>query len=77
MLLEQDDVDIHAIKRQGMTIRDIARRIDHARNVFAAFAKHDGVSMVACRTRSDTLGHARTSANESRNLRFRPGPAAP
>ena len=53
MLSEQDDVDIHAMKRQGMTISEIARRIDRDQKVLAAFAKYDGVSAVACRTRSN------------------------
>ena len=29
MLSEEDDVGIHALKRQGMTINEIARRTDH------------------------------------------------
>lgn len=32
MLSEDDDVDIHAIKRQGMTISEIARCTAHDRN---------------------------------------------
>ena len=31
MLSEEDDVDIHALKRQGMTISEIACRTDHDR----------------------------------------------
>ena len=30
MLSEEDDVDIHALKRQGMTISEIARRPERA-----------------------------------------------
>lgn len=29
MISEWDDVDIHALKRQGMTISESARRTDH------------------------------------------------
>lgn len=31
MFSEDDDVDIHALKRQGMTISRIARRTNHDR----------------------------------------------
>ncbi|MEB0203840.1 IS21 family transposase, partial [Cryobacterium sp. 5I3] len=34
---EEDDVDIHALKRQGMTISEIARRTDHDRKTIRAY----------------------------------------
>ena len=37
MLSEEDDVDIHALKRQGMTISEIARRTDHDRKTVRAY----------------------------------------
>ncbi|TFC82749.1 transposase [Cryobacterium sp. TmT2-59] len=37
MLSEEDDVDIHALKRQGMTISEIARRTDHDRKTIRAY----------------------------------------
>lgn len=37
MLSEEDDVDIHALKRQGMTIIEIARRTDHDRKTIRAY----------------------------------------
>jgi transposase len=36
-LSEVDDVDIHALKRQGMTISEIARRTNHDRNTIRAY----------------------------------------
>ena len=37
MLSEEDDVDIHALKRQGMTISEIARRTGHDRKTIRAY----------------------------------------
>ena len=37
MLSEEDDVDIHALKRQGMTISEIARRTNHDRKTIRAY----------------------------------------
>ena len=37
MLSEEDDVDIHALKRQGMTISEIARRTGHDRKTVRAY----------------------------------------
>lgn len=37
MLSEEDDVDIHALRRQGMTISEIARRTDHDRKTIRAY----------------------------------------
>ena len=37
MLSEEDDVDIHVLKRQGMTISEIARRTDHDRKTIRAY----------------------------------------
>lgn len=41
MLSEEDDVDIHASKRQGMTISEIARRTDHDRKTIRAYLNGD------------------------------------
>lgn len=43
MLSEEDDVDIHALRRQGMTISEIARRTDHDRKTIRAYLKGDRV----------------------------------
>lgn len=37
MLSEEDDVDIHALRRQGMMISEIARRTDHGRKTIRAY----------------------------------------
>lgn len=37
MLSEEDDVDIHALRRQGMTITEIARRTGHDRKTIRAY----------------------------------------
>lgn len=37
MLSEEADVDIHALRRQGMTISEIARRTDHDRKTIRAY----------------------------------------
>ncbi|TAM66989.1 MAG: IS21 family transposase [Microbacteriaceae bacterium] len=37
MLSEEDDVDIHALKRQGMTISEIARHTNHDRKTIRAY----------------------------------------
>jgi len=54
MLSEEDDVDIHALRRQGMTISEIARRTDHDRKTIRAYLKGDRVPGVNAprRTRS-------------------------
>ncbi len=41
MLSEEDDVDIHALKRQGMTISEIARRTDHDRKTIRSYLAGD------------------------------------
>ena len=43
MLSEEDDVDIHALRRQGMTISEIARRTDHDRKTIRAYLNGDRV----------------------------------
>lgn len=43
MLSEEDDVDIHALKRQGMTISEIARRTDHDRKTIRSSPARDRV----------------------------------
>ena len=37
MLSEEDDVDLHVLKRQGMTISEIARRTDHDRKTIRSY----------------------------------------
>jgi len=37
MISEEDDVDIHALKRQGMTISEIARRTNHDRKTIRSY----------------------------------------
>ena len=37
MISEEDDVDIHALDRQGMTISEIARRTSHDRKTVRAY----------------------------------------
>jgi transposase len=37
MLSEEDDVDIHALRRQGMTISEIARRTNHDRKTIRVY----------------------------------------
>ena len=37
MLSERSSVDIHALKRQGMTISEIARRTNHDRKTIRAY----------------------------------------
>jgi transposase len=39
MLTWKDDVDIHALKRQGMTITEIARRTNHDRKTIRAYLR--------------------------------------
>lgn len=41
MLSERSSVDIHALKRQGMTISEIARRTDHDRKTIRAYLNGD------------------------------------
>jgi transposase len=43
MLSEEDDVDIHALRRQGMTISEIARRTNHDRKTIRAYLNGDRV----------------------------------
>ncbi|MEC5150992.1 helix-turn-helix domain-containing protein [Cryobacterium sp. GrIS_2_6] len=49
MLSEEDDVDIHALKRQGMTISEIARRTDHDRKTIRAYLAGQRTPGVRCR----------------------------
>lgn len=53
MLSEEDDVDIHALKRQGMTISEIARRTDHDRKTIRAYLAGDRVPGVRQRVEPD------------------------
>jgi transposase len=41
MLSEADEVDIHVLKRQGMTISEIARRTDHDRKTIRSYLAGD------------------------------------
>ncbi|WP_296667616.1 helix-turn-helix domain-containing protein [Demequina sp.] len=41
MLSERSSVDIHALKRQGMTISEIARRTHHDRKTIRAYLNGD------------------------------------
>ena len=53
MLSEEDDVDIHALKRQGMTISEIARRTDHDRKTIRAYLAGQRTPGVRNRTDPD------------------------
>lgn len=53
MLSEEDDVDIHALKRQGMTISEIARRTDHDRKTIRAYLSGSRVPGVRNRIAAD------------------------
>ncbi len=53
MLSEEDDVDIHALKRQGMTISEIARRTDHDRKTIRAYLVGDRIPGVRQRVEPD------------------------
>ena len=53
MLSEEDDVDIHALKRQGMTISEIARRTDHERKIIRAYLGGDRIPGVRQRAEPD------------------------
>ena len=55
MLSEEDDVDIHALKRQGMTISEIARRTDHDRKTIRAYLVGDRVPGERQRAEPDTF----------------------
>ena len=55
MLSEEDDVDIHALKRQGMTISEIARRTDHDRKTIRAYLAGDRVPGQRERAEPDTF----------------------
>ncbi|GAA1969004.1 hypothetical protein GCM10009776_35120 [Microbacterium deminutum] len=43
MLSEEADVDIHALRRQGMTISEIARRTDNDRRTIRGYLNGDRV----------------------------------
>lgn len=43
MLSERSSVDIHALKRQGMTISEIARRTGHDRKTIRSYLNGDRV----------------------------------
>lgn len=53
MLSEEDDVDIHALRRQGMTISEIARRTNHDRKTVRAYLAGDRVPGQRQRTDPD------------------------
>src|SRR5665811_556244 len=53
MLSEEDDVDIHALKRQGMTVSEIARRTDHDRKTIRSYLAGDRVAGVRQRAEPD------------------------
>ncbi len=55
MLSEEDDVDIHALKRQGMTISEIARRTDHDRKTIRAYLSGQRTPGVRKRTVPDSF----------------------
>ena len=56
MLSEEDDVDIHALKRQGMTISEIARRTDHDRKTIRAYLSGQRTFGVRQRAAPDSFG---------------------
>jgi transposase len=86
MLSEEDDVDIHALRRQGMTISEIARRTNHDRKTVRAYLAGDRVpgqrqradpdpfdgfvDYVAARLRDDPHLWAMTLFDELRPLGF-------
>ncbi len=53
MLSEEDHVDIHALKRQGMTISEIARRTDHDRKTIRSYLAGDRVPATRHRREPD------------------------
>lgn len=55
MLSEEDDVDIHALKRQGMTISEIARRTGHDRKTIRAYLSGERAPGVRARSSPDSL----------------------
>ncbi|APZ33051.1 transcriptional regulator [Microbacterium aurum] len=55
MLSEEDDVDIHALRRQGMTISEIARRTDHDRKTIRAYLSGQRTPGVRKRTVPDAF----------------------
>ena len=44
MLTQEDDVDVHALHRQGWTISAIARHLGHDRKTIRAYVKGDRVA---------------------------------
>ena len=55
MLSEEDDADIHALKRQGMTINEIARRTDHDRETIRSYLAGNRATGVRQRVEPDTF----------------------
>lgn len=53
MLSERSSVDIHALKRQGMTISEIARRTDHDRKTIRSYLNGDRAPGVRRRAEPD------------------------
>ena len=53
MLSERSSVDIHALKRQGMTISEIARRTNHDRKTIRAYLNGERVPGVRKRATPD------------------------
>lgn len=85
MLSERSSVDIHALKRQGMTISEIARRTDHDRKTIRAYLNgqrqpgvrvqapdpfDEFVDYVAARLTEDPHLWAQTLLDELRPLGF-------
>ncbi|WP_372492502.1 helix-turn-helix domain-containing protein [Microbacterium kunmingense] len=76
MLSERSSVDIHALKRQGMTISEIARRTGHDRKTIRAYLNGDAspvFAVSASRTRllrsSTTFGNASMTTRTSGSQR--------
>lgn len=55
MLSKEDDVDIHALKRQGMTISEIARRTNHDRKTIRVYLSGQRVPGVRRRVAPDVF----------------------
>lgn len=58
MLSERSSVDVHALRRQGMTISEIARRTHHDRKTVRA-------NLSGERARASVSGRSRTASTRS------------
>ena len=56
MLTREDDVDAHALRRQGWTISAIARHLGHDRKTIRAYLTGGRVAGVRASTAEDPLG---------------------